>query len=573
MASVLSLSLVFSAVSTGYGQENNNEDDTQSQLQDGIYEGSAPGYGDELNLSVEVAEGKIVSITLGEHNESVEVLDRAMPILEERIINEQSPIVDNVSSATFSSYAVKSATAEALKEAGVDYGQISFATDTEGIEREEKEAMQTDIVIIGGGPSGLSAAITAKEAGVENVILVEKLDILSGNGKFDMNFYDMPNSQAMTDNGVEVSKEEFIEMQQAKGTRDSEERLEAWVDVAWEMDEWLRSMGIELNHNYGGEKGMNHMSEFDEYAGNHIQTNMEETAEELGVEIITGTKAVDLIFDEDKVVGVKVEDREFYYDILADSVILATGGFSHNKELLEKYIPGAEVVGTSNHIGAQGDFIPIAEEHDLQLDHMNSLSIFSLINRPRRDLTGAGDGYILVNDNSTRFMNERLSGLDRAHTMLEQPNKNVYFIYDQRLYESMYRPQKHVEFGYHEQGENLEELAEKLGLDAETIREEIRIYNEAVEAGEGDPYRDTPSEFTIDPDGPMYGTLVETAIHMTKGGIVANENAEVLNNEGEVVLGLYAAGEVTDTSLNYSGAVAFGRIAAKQAAEFIAELE
>lgn len=577
----LGLLLICSSLLVNYGSvfaedNSNGAAETQVmeqevQLEDGTYQSTQSGYNGEITVEVVIADGMIESVTPVDHVETDAVLDRALPLITERIVEAQTPDVDSVAGATISSYAIKRGTAEAIAEAGGEQVEVSISNGfEEGKELEEKEAHQTDLVIVGGGPSGLAAAISAKEEGVENVTVVEKLDILSGNGKFDMNFFDMPNSQAMAENGVEVTQEEFKAVKESSW--ESEERIDAWIDIAWSLDEWLRDMGVELDHNYGGEKGMSHMAAEDEYAGNHLQHGLEGRAEELGVEFITGTRGVDLVYENDRVVGVSVEDRDYKYDVLADAVVVATGGFSYNPELLEKYAPGAEIVNTSNQMGATGDFIYIAEENDIKLDNMEGLSVFKLILKPWRDLTGAGDGFILVNNESERFVDEQLGGLDQAHAMLEQPDSEVFYIYDQRLYESMYRPQKHVEEGKHLTGENIDDLAEQLGLDAEKLRAEIEDHNAAVEAGEGDSYRETPAEFTIDPDGPVYGASVESAIHMTKGGLVPNERAQVLNNDDEVIPGLYASGEVTNQSGAFSQSVAWGRIAGREAArELMAE--
>ena len=548
-------------------EEEKEQDSAKEEFKDGTYEASAPGFGGEIKLSVEVKDNKISDIEILEDKETDPVFNRAFPVIKERILAEQSPVVDNVSAATFSSYGVKKAVGLALKDAGVDFGEITMTTEPDHGGIEEKEDVNTQLVVVGGGPAGLTAAIEAKDNGVKDVILVEKLDILSGNGKFDMNFFDMLNSKAMKENNVEVTKEEFLEAKEA--AVDSDERKAVWVDGAWELDEWIRSIGIELNYNYGGDKGTSHMAEANEYAGDHIQEKLEERAIELGVNIITGTKGVDLIIEDGKATGVKVEDRTSKYNIMADAVVVATGGFSANKDLLKEYAPGGEIVETSNQMGATGDFVKVFEDHDLKMDHMDVLTVFKLIIKNRRDLTGAGDGFVLVNKDGKRFAAENEGGLDLAHKILEQEDGKVFYIYDQALYESFYRLQKHNDLGYHVKADTIEELAEKIDLDAKTLEETINKYNAACEGKEKDEFREEMPEKPFDMNGPFYACQVESAIHMTKGGVVANEKAEVINNSDQVVEGLYAAGEVTDTSGNYSAAVVFGRVAGQEAAKFI----
>lgn len=528
------------------------------------HRGTGVGYGGELVVEVVTEGDAIADIKLVSDHESSPVMTRAFPIIRERILDAQTPVVDSVSGATFSSFAVKTAVADAARQYGKDFGEISFATKGPEAPRRDLEPVKTQLAIVGGGPAGLAAAIAARESGVENVILIEKLDILSGNGKFDMNFFDLINSQAQRENGVTETVESFIESKE--GVSDSPERVRVWAEGSYALDEWLRSYGVNLNYNSGG---TNHMAESNAYAGEHIQEKMEEKVRSLGVDVRTGTKGLDFIVENDRVVGVKAQNKNDYYDIMADAVIVATGGFSANKELLSKYAPGAERVETSNQMGATGDFVPVFEDRGYQLKDMDELSVFKLIIKNRRDLTGAGDGFLLVNEKGERFVDESSSGLPLAHTILEQPNGKVFYLYDQRLYDSAYRLQKHNELGYHVKADTLDELAEKLGIDAAALSATVDTYNKAV-AGEGaDPFRETPFDTRFGEQGPYYGVQVESAIHMTKGGVAANEKAQVLDAGGAVVDGLYAAGEVTATSAAYSGAVVFGRISGQQAAEYI----
>ena len=327
----------------------------------GTFEGKGNGFGGELQLKVTVTDGKMEDIEVVSHHESSVVFNRALPIITERILEAQSPEVDSVTGATFTSYAVKAAVAEAMKEQGTEFGEITFTTQGPAVEQVQGEDVHTQLVIVGGGPAGLGAAITAKENGLEDVLVVEKLDILSGNGKFDLNFYDVFNSEAQKANGVEDSIEKFIE--DMKDAGNTPERLQVWAEGESVIDAWLRSFGVELDHNYGGR---NHMKDKDNYAGEAIQDGMEAQAQKLGVEIRTGTKGTDLIFDGDKVVGVTVESKAEKYNIMADAVILATGGFSYNKDLLAKYAPGYEVLNTSNQMGATGDFVPVLRNTGLR---------------------------------------------------------------------------------------------------------------------------------------------------------------------------------------------------------------
>ena len=134
-----------------------------------------------------------------------------------------------------------------------------------------------------------------------------------------------------------------------------------------------------------------------------------------------------------------------------------------------------------------------------------------------------------------------------------------------------YRLQKHNKLGYHTQADTLEELAEALGIQFDTLQQTIETFNAAVRGDIDDPYRATAFTDEFNSVGPFYGVQVESAIHMTRGGCLANEKAQVLTNDGDVVEGLYAAGEVASSSQAYSAAVIFGRISGEEAANYIKE--
>ena len=268
------------------------------------YEVSGSGYGGKLDLTVTIDNGVITDIALGENHETNVVIDRAFPVIRERILEANSPVVDSVSAATFSSFAVKTAVAEAMKQAGMDAPSITMATAGEEKPATERAAETCDIVIVGGGPAGLAAAIGAKQTKPDaNVIVVEKLDILSGNGKFDMNFFDIINTEAQKKAGNEEwtvnQVAHFIEEKSKSG--ESAERIEVWANQENILDAWLRDMGVELNYNYGG---TNHLAEANQYAGEVIQAGLERTAYALNADVRTGTKGVDLVMEDGACKGV-----------------------------------------------------------------------------------------------------------------------------------------------------------------------------------------------------------------------------------------------------------------------------
>ena len=528
------------------------------------YSAKGNGYHGEMTVNVTIEDGKITDVELGDNHETNVVIDRAFPVIRERILEANTADVDSVTAATFSSYAIKTAVADAMQQAGLEAPKVAMQNAEKTA--TERAAENCDIVIVGGGPAGLAAAVSAKQTNADkNVILVEKLDILSGNGKFDMNFFDMINTEAQKAAGNdewvgEAGLAKFLEEKSSNG--ESAERIQVWANEEYNLDAWLRAMGVELNYNYGG---TNHMAEDNQYSGEVIQAGLEKAAAELGVDVRTGTKGVDLVMEDGACKGVIVTNNAGEtYTINAASTIITTGGFCSNKELLAEYAPGYEGFNTSNQMGTTGDFVKIFEQNGFKMENMGKMSFFSNIIVPYRDLTGGADMNLLANSEGALLPNK--SGMDRGTMIKEQPNGAAYYITDKTGYDSFYRIRKHVGLGYYAEGATLEELAEKLSINAEGLKASVEQYNADAAAGAENAQIAAVPKRALDAEGPYYGVRVEAANHMTKGGVVCNENAQVLNADDTVVPGLYAAGEVTWQGGGYSESVCFGKVAGAQAA-------
>ena len=528
------------------------------------YSATGNGYHGEMTVNVTIEDGKITDVELGDNHETNVVIDRAFPVIRERILEANTADVDSVTAATFSSYAIKTAVADAMQQAGLEAPKVAMQNAEKTA--TERAAESCDIVIVGGGPAGLAAAVSAKQTNADkNVILVEKLDILSGNGKFDMNFFDMINTEAQKAAGNdewvgEAGLAKFLEEKSSNG--ESAERIQVWANEEYNLDAWLRAMGVELNYNYGG---TNHMAEDNQYSGEVIQVGLEKAAAELGVDVRVGTKGVDLVMEDGACKGVIVTNNAGEtYTINAASTIITTGGFCSNKELLAEYAPGYEVFNTSNQMGTTGDFVKIFEQNCFKMENMGKMSFFSNIIVPYRDQTGGADMNLLANNEGALLPNK--SGMDRGTMIKEQPNGAAYYITDKTGYDSFYRIRKHVGLGYYAEGATLEELAEKLSINAEGLKASVEQYNADAAAGAENAQIAAVPKRALDAEGPYYGVRVEAANHMTKGGVVCNENAQVLNADDTVVPGLYAAGEVTWQGGGYSESVCFGKVAGAQAA-------
>lgn len=324
-----------------------------------------------------------------------------------------------MSAATFSSYAIKTAVADAMKQAGLEAPTVSMQNALRS-RRPERAAEECDIVIVGGGPAGLAAAISAKQTNADkNVILVEKLDILSGNGKFDMNFFDMINTEAQKAAGNdewvgEAGLAKFIEEKSANG--ESAERIQVWANEEYGIDAWLRAMGVELNYNYGG---TNHMAEDNQYSGEVIQAGLEKAAAELGVDVRTAPRHG----SRDgrwRLQGAWLlpTTRTRRIPSMPRAPLSQPAASAPTRSCL-RVCAGYEVFNTSNQMGTTGDFVKVFEQNGFKMENMGKMSFFSNIIVPYRDLTGGADMNLLANNEGTLLPNK--SGMDRGTMIQEQP--------------------------------------------------------------------------------------------------------------------------------------------------------
>lgn len=529
---------------------------------DGMWKGEAEGYNGRIAVEVKVEEGAVKDIVIDEINDTDAIVSRAVPILKERILAEQTPLVDSVSSATYTSFGIKKAVGKALNEAGFNFEEVTLQTVSSQADDSVYEDLNTTLVIAGGGPSGLTAAIEAKENGVEDIIIVEKLDILSGNGKFDEFFFDFPNTKAQKELGIEEDKESFKAELEEMGLIDSPAMLQKRVDEVFTFDAWLRKHGIEANTI---DKDRSHMADETTLIGDYAQTILENHVKELGITVKTNTRMTDLLMENNKVTGIQVETNGHLYKISADRVLIATGGFCSNPELVQKYLPEVSHFISSNAIGATGDMVKIAEERGISLKHMDEVQLFNLvIPGTRYQLEAKSHGSIIVNKNGQRFVDEN-SYYDKefGDAVLAQEGGVGYMIYPQEKVD-----EREVGLGTYNKSDTLEELAGKLGINYENLVKSIEEFNEIADGKKEDPFGSDVQQPVIHLDSSAYyGTPIIPSVHMTYGGLEVDEHARVYDTEGNVIENLYAAGEVTATNGIYLESMVFGKAAGSEIAQ------
>ncbi|MGE9994874.1 FAD-binding protein [Peptoniphilaceae bacterium SGI.137] len=563
---LLSSLLVLSACSNGKNKTDKpaaseSKQEVHENIKDGTYQGKAPSYNGVTEAEIVVKDKKLAEIHLLHTDDTESITSRAFPIVEKRILEGQTPNVDHVTSATYSSEGYMKAIGKAMKKAGFD---IEKKYTPQDVKMEDTTAQ---LVVVGSGPSGMIAAIEAKEQGVNNIILIEKEDILGGNGKFDEFFFDFPNTQAQKDAGIEDNKEEYAELVRSSSFEDKA-FVDKRIDEAWNFDAWLRKHGIEANY-VENKRDTAHSSS--ELIGPYLISKLEGLLHELNIDVRPANKMVDLKIENNVAKAVTVEHNGQKYNITADRILIATGGFSSNPDLVSKYIPEATGLISSNTIGQTGDFINIALDNNIQLGHMNERILFNrVIPGTRYQLEARTPGSLIVNKNGERFFNEEDTySVEFVNKVLEQEGKKAYYIYDD---EKLHEREGGMGMGEYNKSSSLKELTEKLGLNYDNVVKSIEHLNAVSRGEETDPLGNNDiGDKVISLDSKFYyGTPIVPSIHMTLGGLIVDPQMRVLNNDGQAVENLYAAGEVTATSGIFLEAHVMGRLAGEEIAKSLA---
>jgi len=282
-----------------------------------------------------------------------------------------------------------------------------------------------------------------------------------------------------------------------------------------------------------------------------------------------------------KAVGVVVSGPNGNYSISAKAVIVATGGFGANPELVESLNTNLAGFGTTNHAGATGDAFDLVKPFDAAVVDMAQIQTHPTV-VPVKNLmiTEAvrGNGAIMVNREGKRFGSEMATRDVMSAAVLDQTGDTAYLLFDQGIRESLKAIEGYAKQGLLTEGATVAELAEKLSMPADVLEATVNTYNEYQAAGNDAEFGRKGSEMPRPiATGPFYAVEVGPAIHHTMGGLKINTNAEVLNNAGAVIPGLYAAGEVTGgihgNNRLGGNAVAditvFGKIAGANAATYV----
>ena len=519
----------------------------------GTYEATAQGFGGDIVVSVTVSENEITAVDITGDKETPTLGGIAVAELGEKMVAAQTPNVDGVGGASVSSGAIIAAATEALEAAGADIAALDANrkdTSAEPVEKTE-ETLTTDIVIAGAGGAGMTAAIKATQAG-KSVILLEKMSYAGGNTTKATGGMNAAETHYQAEQGIEDSVEQFVEDTMEGGHQIND------IDLVTTMAEnsaagidWLDEIGAPLpkvSFSGGATNARIHSPEDGSGVGEYLVEAFTKQLDNLGIEIMYNTKATELIQEDGAVVGLKAESDTTNYTIEAKAVILATGGFGANEEMYTQYRPDLKGTVTTNAPGATGDGIVMAQAVGADLVDIEQIQLHPTVEQTTSMLITEGvrgDGAILVNQSGERFINQMDTRDVVSAAELEQEGCYAYVIFDQHLRDNLKAIEKYVTNGLTVQADTYAGLAEQINVDPDTFTKTMVAWNSAVANQKDEAFgRDTGMENPLS-TAPYYAIKIAPGIHHTMGGVKINTKAEVINTDGNVIPGLFAAGEVT----------------------------
>lgn len=547
----------------------------------GTYTASANGFGGEVKVDVTVSESAIEDIVFTGDGETPTIGGAALETIKAQILGSGEPTFDMVSGATVTSTAVKEALDKAIAMAK---GEAAAET-TEAAQETEADALSADIVIIGAGGAGMSAAVEASQNGAKNIVILEKMPMTGGNTTRATGGMNAAETTFQEAEGIEDSIELFVEDTMKGGKElNNKELVQVLAENSADAVYWVNDIGGDLSvvGQFGGASVKRiHRPSDTSAVGPMLVKTLNAKLEELDIPVLLNTKAEHIVLDENGAVKAveAIDENGEAFTINTKTVILATGGFAANSEMVVKYNDKLAGFVTTNHAGATGDGIEMGLEVGAALTDIEQIQTHPTVNPDTTTMYTEGvrgNGAILVNIEGKRFVNELETRDVVSAAILAQPEEKSYLIFDQAVRESLSAIEKYIGQGIVTEAATVEELAEKIGIDAAEFAKTMEAYAGYQAAGKDDDFGRESMELPLNV-GPFYAALCKPAVHHTMGGLTINTKAEVLNEAGEAIKGLFAAGEVAGGvhGGNRLGGnavtdiVVFGRIAGKSAIDYV----
>ena len=449
----------------------------------------------------------------------------------------------------------------------------------------DTNSKSADIVVIGAGGAGMSAAIQAVQNGATNVVIVEKTGMAGGNTTRSTGGLNASETTFQDRDGIEDSNQLFIDdtMKGGKNINDPE-LVKYMAENSAEALYWVNDMGADLTvvGLFGGASVKRiHRPSDTSAVGPVLVKTLLSVVEKNNIPVLYNTKAEEIITDANGAVsGVKVTDAEGTYTINCKAVIIATGGFGANSEMVEKLNANLKGFGTTNVAAATGDGIAMGTAIGAATVDMEQIQTHPTVHPETQTMyTEAvrGNGAIIVNKEGARFTNEMGTRDVVSAAILEQTDGQAWLIFDEAFRKSLKAIEGYISAGIVFQSETIEGLAAEIGADPATLSATMAKFADDVKAGNPDEFGREGLELPLT-EANFYACMVAPAIHHTMGGLKINTAAEVLNEEGNAIAGLFAAGEVTGGvhGANRLGGnavtdiVVFGKAAGTSACDYVA---
>ena len=625
MAAIIAVSLF------GYGCGAKSASTSSDAGVSGDFTATAKGFGGDVSVTLTLTDGAITGCTAEGKDETEGVGSQAIAKMPGEIAESGSIAVDGVSGATITSTAIKEAAAAALTAAGLN--PDDYKTAVENNAAAEDSTVDADVVVVGAGGAGMTAAITAAAEG-KSVVILESQSMVGGNsvratggmnaGKTvyqDENEFGesagvektlktaaekYADNETITALAKTVSEQwaayqanptgyfdsvELMELDTmigGKGINDPE-LVETLCANSADAIDWLDEHGITLHNvsSFGGasvkriHRPVNAEGKTVS-VGSYMIPLLQENCEKAGVKMMLDTTATEILTDANgAAVGVKATGASGEtVTVNAKAVVLATGGFGANLDMVVKYKPELKGFMTTNAPGIQGQGIEMAQAIGAATVDMDQIQIHPTVEANTAALITEGlrgDGAILINEEGQRFIDEVGTRDVVSAAEIAQTGSYSWLVVDQAMADASSVIQGYIKKGYTVTGATYEELGKAMGVDAAAFAETMEKWNGCVEAKNDPDFGRTSFANPLN-TAPYYAVKVTAGVHHTMGGLKINANTEVLNEKGEVIPGLFAAGEVTGGvhGANRLGgnAVAdftvFGRIAGAAASDYAA---
>lgn len=543
----------------------------QAALTSGTYVAEGKGNNGPVVVETTIENGAITKIRVLKNSETPMIGETAIKLLPTKIVDRQSLDIDKVAGATNSSNAILTAVGEVLKKAGgskADLKAVAQKKDQAAV----LEDANTDVVVVGAGGSGMAAAIEAKRKGL-NVILIEKLPMIGGTTALSSTAFNAGGSKIQMALKKPYTADDYYLKLKGKGPDDAS--LRNLADLSGPTTDWLVDMGADLGRVINGSQ---HTPKDGGALGAMLVPVMKKQLDKLGIEPRTSTKAEDLYVKDGRVAGVRVSHDNGKYVIHAKGVILATGGFASNPELVAKYTPMWAGYPSTASRGATGDALAMATKVGAalgQMDRSGPQTVAYQTGNGAVSLTNVRyNGAILVNEDGNRFVNELALTPILGKAIKDQKDRHAYLIFDQASVDRAALMKKYKEAGYFVEAPTLDALAKKLGINAENLSKTVAAYQKGMDDGVDHEFGRKDSRFSRIDKVPYYGAKISPASQTTYGGVKIDLKARAVTETGKVIPGLYVSGEAASQyGQGVSIGVILGKLAVDTAAEDIAKMK